>query len=505
MGDLQAPSEDTPRVATWRVALFVIWSGLSIGSIFSNTPVPILQMYANITHTFDPAAHDAANDSIVSAIVAAFFVGSMAGSLLAPLALARYTRKACVLCFVGATLVLSALTCIPVHYGYLIALRFLTGVPGAMQMTTVSMWVSELSRPRIRGIMTVTLQFANSFGLLVNYLLMLAIGPHDRLWWLVPGFTTLCLLCCLLSVLLIRPLGVSSGGPAVELRRTAIEECASGGGAGTGTDTDARTSTAPPHALIGGRARPFRDRRYRKALLLAVVLPLSQQGSGINAVIAFANTLFQRLPLENAASVGAVLIAAWNFVASVIAFPIVERRGRRLLWFTGSFLMLGALAAFAVLYGVESAQASAGAATTALLLLAMGVYLIGFQMSSGPLLFTVCGEVFPPEVRALFSGVAFTCHRLYCTVVVFTFPFMHRVLYAAFLAYLVLEALATGLSWFLLPETKGKTLDEISELVQHDAVFVRYTLTGERRGAPPSRTRTRGWAVPLRRRYASLR
>lgn len=69
-------------------------------------------------------------------------------------------------------------------------------------------------------------------------------------------------------------------------------------------------------------------------------------------------------------------------------------------------------------------------------------------------------------------------HKLASIIVVFTFPYMQDKLWQAFVLYLVITIFFTILSWFIIPETKGKTLDEIEEVVVNEKVFEKFDMCG---------------------------
>lgn len=103
--------------------------------------------------------------------------------------------------------------------------------------------------------------------------------------------------------------------------------------------------------------------------------------------------------------------------------------------------------------------------TTALLITASIIFLVGFELGPGPVFYVLCGEIFPEEARAKCSGIASTMNWIFNIIVVLIFPYFKSIEWAAYALYLALMLPTVIVLWVYTPETKGKTLQEISEIM----------------------------------------
>lgn len=207
----------------------------------------------------------------------------------------------------------------------------------------------------------------------------------------------------------------------------------------------------------------FTSKAYVRCLLLSFFLPISQQMSGINSIIMYATAIFKTLGLDNADTLGALLIALCNFLSSCIAIPLIERSGRRRLMFIGLGLVLLGLVLFIVAYsGVLTDDISSAIMTG----VAAIIFLVGFELGPGPLMFVIAGESYPQRARSKLNAATFTVTWICNLIVVFTFPYFQSwQVWAAFLMYAVFVALSCAVLAPSIIETKGKSLDEIEKLV----------------------------------------
>jgi MFS family permease len=199
----------------------------------------------------------------------------------------------------------------------------------------------------------------------------------------------------------------------------------------------------------------------RKVLVLGVVIAVFQQWCGINVIFNYAEDIFHAAGydistvLKNIAWTGSV-----NLVFTIAALGIVDRGGRRPLMLFGS-------AALAVIYTVMGFcyhSEVKGLPMLLLVLAAIGCYAI----SLAPVAWVLISEIFPNRIRGAAMAVAVSALWIACFLLTFTFPILNRNLGSAgtFWLYAVICVLGFIFMVMKLPETKGKTLEEIErELV----------------------------------------
>lgn len=196
--------------------------------------------------------------------------------------------------------------------------------------------------------------------------------------------------------------------------------------------------------------------RMRKVLVLGVVLAVFQQWCGINVIFNYAEEIFRAAGydistvLQNIAWTGSV-----NLAFTLVALGVVDRRGRRPLMLFGS-------ASLAIIYLVMGFCYSGGVKGLPMLLLVLAA--IGcYAMSLAPVTWVVISEIFPNRIRGAAMAVAVSALWIACFLLTYTFPIMNTKLGSAGTFWLYAGICVAGFVFIKmkLPETKGKTLEQI--------------------------------------------
>ena len=208
-----------------------------------------------------------------------------------------------------------------------------------------------------------------------------------------------------------------------------------------------------------GEAASLSQPRLRRPLRIAVVLAVLQQITGINTILYYGSIIFTEHSGQSASSaIGAnALIGGINFAGTVVALFIIDRVGRKPLLLFASGGM--ALALGALVVGLQL-----GAPGPWLLALIM-LYVACFAVGLGPGVWVVITEIFPNAVRGRAASLATVALWVACTLISFTFLSLVKAagLAGAFGLYAVLSALTFVFVWRAVPETKGRTLEEIEQ------------------------------------------
>ena len=201
--------------------------------------------------------------------------------------------------------------------------------------------------------------------------------------------------------------------------------------------------------------------KMRKVIVLGVVLAVFQQWCGINVIFNYAEEIFRAAGydistvLKNIAWTGSV-----NLVFTLVALGMVDRGGRRPLMLFGS----AALAIIYVAMGFCYFSGVKGLPMLLLVLAAIGCY----AMSLAPVTWVVISEIFPNRIRGAAMAVAVSSLWIACFLLTYTFPMLNARLGSAGTFWLYAAICVAGFLFikFKLPETKGKTLEQIErELV----------------------------------------
>lgn len=200
-------------------------------------------------------------------------------------------------------------------------------------------------------------------------------------------------------------------------------------------------------------------------IIIGVLLSVFQQFVGINVVLYYAPEIFKSMGSgTDAALLQTIIVGAINLLFTVLAIQTVDKIGRKPLMIIGAISM--AIAMFTL--GTAFYTSSLGVFALACML----VYVAGFAMSWGPVAWVLLAEIFPNNIRGKALAVAVAAQWIANYFVSWTFPMMDKNSYLiekfnhgfAYWIYGLMGVLAALFVWKFIPETKGKTLEEMNDL-----------------------------------------
>jgi len=199
-------------------------------------------------------------------------------------------------------------------------------------------------------------------------------------------------------------------------------------------------------------------------VIVGILLSVFQQFVGINVVLYYAPEIFKGMGMETDASMmQTIIVGAINMLFTVIAIYTVDNFGRKKLMLIGSLVMAISMIGLGFsLYSQSTGMSS---------LLFMLTYIAAFAMSWGPVTWVLLSEIFPNKIKGVLA-VAVAAQWLANLVVSWTFPMMNNnaklteVFHNGFSywVYGIMALLSAIFIWKFVPETKGKTLEEMEQL-----------------------------------------
>lgn len=197
-------------------------------------------------------------------------------------------------------------------------------------------------------------------------------------------------------------------------------------------------------------------------VVIGILLSVFQQAIGINAVLYYAPRIFESAGAEGGGMMQTVIMGIVNIVFTLVAIFTVDKFGRKPLLIIGSIGM--AVGAFSV--AICDSMAIKGA----LPVLSIIVYAAFFMMSWGPICWVLISEIFPNTIRGKAVAIAVAFQWIFNYIISSTFPalydFSPMFAYSLYGAICVIAALFV---WKFVPETKGKTLEDMSRLWKKNA------------------------------------
>ncbi len=394
---------------------------------------------------------------VVSAVTFGALFGALAGGSSSDRFGRRWTNIAAGLSFVAGS-VFSALA---PNVDVLIASRVLIGLAIGLTSVAAPMYIAELSPARNRGKLVSLFQLAITIGILVSYIVDRALAPdHAWRWMLGLAFVPGALLVVGMIAMpesprwLLKMGAEKAARQALLLVRSADEIEAE---VKEIHDDLAHNQPAAWSELLMPGLRP--------ALLVGVGLAVFQQVTGINTIIYYAPQIFQKAGLNSAATALAATagIGVVNVFSTLIAVWLVDRVGRRPLLLAGLVGMTISVAALGVAQRFGSTfdvnQSSLAPITVGFI----GLYIVCFAFSLGPVVWLMISEIFPNRARARAAGISTAANWTANFLVSLSFPIMQAMLGPSL--WFVYAAMGVAAFIFIIgwvPETRGKSLEDIS-------------------------------------------
>jgi MFS family permease len=199
-----------------------------------------------------------------------------------------------------------------------------------------------------------------------------------------------------------------------------------------------------------------------KTFLIGAGLAILQQITGINIVMYYAPRIFTSAGIETGSAIGhSIFIGLIMLLFTLAAMFLADKAGRRPL------LLISALGMTAGLFGLGWAysRTASGGNPSALLAWVL-VYVAAFSIGMGPLVWTVIGEVFPNRIRTQAASTCVLLLWLANFAVSQFFPWLlHAFEYKVFWLFGAICLLAAGFIWLLVPETKGRSLEDLEKFI----------------------------------------
>lgn len=415
----------------------------------------------NIKEYFQKYSHF--SELMWSTSVAIFAIGGMFGSVVGQF-IANYLGSKRTLLLNNIPAIIGAIMMFSSYYAkepaLLITGRLVFGFNNGINTAVAPVYLSEIAPVRIRGALGVLNQFGIVTGLLVGYILGLKpVLGSDGVWHYLLGFGFVVAMLQILTLpfcprspryLLLK---LNEEAEAVEalkkLRgtndvREDIEEMR------IEQEHDLREQQVSVIKLVQAPA-------LRKALVISVVLQMSQQLSGINAVFYYSTSIFQSAGVKED-RVASCFVGIISLVMTAVTVKIVEVMGRRSLMLLGLGGMFVFYAVMTIAFRYENLTGMNYVSVVATLL-----SVTFFQLGPGPIPWFITAELFSQGPRPAAVGIAGVVNWMANFLVGLVFPSMQRALTPyTFLVFMALVAFFFAFTFCFVPETKGRTIEEIS-------------------------------------------
>jgi len=387
--------------------------------------------------------------------VASSIMGTIIGSLLASIPARVYGRKT-TLQVISIFFIVAALGCAFVTaWGGFIAFRILGGLAVGASSVIAPMYISEISPAKLRGRLAGSFQVNIVAGIMVayltNYLFTSLQLPDAWRWMLGVMVVPSILFAILLFAIPESPrwliLNNNEKAALPILQRLG--------------ETNLSTAVSTIRDSVKEHRESLFQRRYIKPILYAMLLAMFNQLSGINAILYYAPRIFEMAGFDKSQAFSQpIYIGVANLFFTLLAMSVIDKFGRKTLLIIGS---LGMILFLALTAGAFHGNVSGNSHLLA--------YLIGFiaffAFSQGAVIWVFISEIFPNSVRSQGGSLGSGTHWVMAYIITSVFPGIVEgnanggfYSFVFFAAMMVLQLLFI---WRIMPETKGRTLEEIQK------------------------------------------
>jgi SP family xylose:H+ symportor-like MFS transporter len=336
--------------------------------------------------------------------------------------------------------------------------RFLGGLAVGGASVVSPMYIAELSPAKYRGRLVAITQFNIVLGILLAYLSnyvigSLHLGPNESRWMFGVMAAPSAVFFGLLFLTPQSPRWLVARGRVTEARAV-FEKCGTDTGSLDDEIQEIQASLDLQHHRL---EEPFFCRKYRKPIMLAVAIAAFNQLSGINALIYYTAHIFRMAGAgAESALLQSVIVGFTNLVFTMAALAVIDHFGRRRLMLVGSIGYILSLSAAAYAFYTNTGGK--------LLLVSLLVFIASHAFGQGAVIWVFISEIFPNRVRARGQALGSFTHWIMAAAISWTFPIIAAQsgghIFAFYAVCMVGQLLWV---WFIMPETKGISLEQIQK------------------------------------------
>jgi sugar porter (SP) family MFS transporter len=388
-------------------------------------------------------------------IVSALLIGAIVGAGLSGPISDRWGRRRVVLMIAIVYIIGALWAAFSPDALSLVLSRIVIGLAVGGSTALVPVYLSEMAPTHIRGSLASLNQLMITIGILVAYIVNYIFAPIDGWRWMLG-------LAVVPAAIMVIGVAFMPESPRWLVKRNREDDARKVMKyTRKSQDIDPeireikRTESEQESAMTvlkSGWVRPM--------LIAGIGLAIFQQIIGINAIIYYAPTIFTDAGMKASASIlGTVGIGIVNVLMTLVAIATIDKIGRKKLMLWGNVGMVVSLVVLAAI--LFSAGESASAAW--IIVIFLGIFIVFFAATWGPAVWVILPELFPLKARGAGTGITTLFLSLGNLVVSLLFPILLGAIGIAwvFLIFAAIGVLAFLFVKFYVPETKGRSLEEI--------------------------------------------
>jgi sugar porter (SP) family MFS transporter len=410
-------------------------------------------------------------------------VGGVMGASVAGLLSDRFGRRYLLMSMAALFVASGFGAALAPSLGWLVVARAAAGFAMGVATPTAGVYVAEVAPAVIRGRMLSIQLVANTLGVILAYCVGLVLVNQQSGWRLMFGFIALPagVYGLALLPLMESPRWLIAVGQLNAARRSLRRLFGSEADRELAEITAERARPGSDHGDAGGGRARLWVPAHRPVISVGLVVVFLSVFSGESLVLFYAPTILEQIGFANTTVSFAVTLGLGvaGLIATLIALAVIDQTGRRPMMVAGLFMLAASLLAMAALTIAPQASAMARWGQVACL----AVFIAAFWLTLGPACGIVISEIYPQSIRGRATSLSSTMHGVFAIVFTLTFPLLLEGLGLSItlLGYAVISIVGALYLMRTLPETKGKSLEEITEFWNKRAMARRPAKASTRR------------------------
>lgn len=402
------------------------------------------------------------SSTMVGWVASCALIGCIVGAMFAGKLSDKIGRKKVLILSAILFAVSSLGIAIPMSLNWFVFFRLIGGLGIGIASMLAPMYISEIAPAKIRGQLVSINQLGIVSGILLIYFVNATIaGWHNEAWNISTGWRWMFGSGVIPSIIFLVLLFFVPESPRwlAQKERWDVAELILSRVSGS---QKAKVELEEIKAALNIEKTSFSDilkPGVRKPLMIGIILCIFSQVTGINAIMYYAPEIFKSTgDASGSALMQTVLVGVINVLFTLVAIKYVDRWGRRTL------LLIGCIG-MAICLAIVGSAFYFGFAQGYLVLIAILAYISFFAISLGPLAFVVISEIFSNRNRGMAMSVCIFFLWASVYLVSQTFPMLLDSIGSAFTfwIYMVMAVFAFVFVFKMIPETKGKSLEEIEK------------------------------------------
>uniref|UniRef100_A0A1B6MCU6 Major facilitator superfamily (MFS) profile domain-containing protein n=1 Tax=Graphocephala atropunctata TaxID=36148 RepID=A0A1B6MCU6_9HEMI len=341
--------------------------------------------------------------------------------------------------------------------------RFISGLAGGGYTIVVPLYTNEYSETKIRGTLGTYFQLMLNGGILFTYVF----GSIVNVFWLT-------VLCAIVPIVYGAAMLFLPESPIYYIKTKRIDQARQSlqWFRGKGFDVEPELAVMQMNIEIMENEKvsmleAFSTTAAKKALVIGLGVMAFQQLSGINAVIFYTTSIFSDAGASLNPSVQTIIVGVVAVVVTYISTLIVDKMGRRPLLLMSDFFMAVCTFFLGLYFFLKTNTSFDVSIISWLPILSVCIYLVMFSIGFGPIPWMFVSEVFPRKIVGYASSLCCMLNWIGVFLVTKFFSDINTTIgtFGSFWLFTIISGIGTVFVYFLVPETKGKTIEEVQVIL----------------------------------------